>query len=134
MPTVELADDGAPTVTLPDGDIPTEFSKATLKKGDGAIVAVGDQVLVQYHGVSWDTGKVFDESWGKQPFSFTVGSGVVPGFSDAVTGETVGSQVIAVLPPSVAYGEKSDINTSELAGQTLVFVVDILAVAHAATQ
>ena len=134
MPTVELADDGAPTVTLPDGDIPTEFSKATLKKGDGATVAVGDQVLVQYHGVSWDTGKVFDESWGKQPFSFTVGSGVVPGFSDAVTGETVGSQVIAVLPPSAAYGEKSDTNTSELAGQTLVFVVDILAVAHPATQ
>ncbi len=109
MPTVKLADDGSPTVTLPKGDMPTAFSKATLKKGDGPVVAAGDTVLVQYHGVSWNTGKVFDESWGKKPLSFTVGSGVVQGFSDAVTGETVGSQVIAVLPPSAAYGE-GDIN------------------------
>jgi hypothetical protein len=134
MPTVELDKTGAPTVTLPDGDIPTEFKKATLKKGDGAVVAAGDSVLVQYHGVSWDTGDVFDESWGKQPLTFTVGSGVVQGFSDAVTGETVGSQVIAVLPPSVAYGDKSDTNTNPLAGQTLVFVVDILAAAKAPVQ
>jgi hypothetical protein len=133
MPTVELDDDGSPTVTLPEGDIPTEFEKATLKKGDGAVVEAGDQVLVQYHGVSWDTGEVFDESWGKAPFSFTVGSGVVQGFTDAVTGETVGSQVIAVLPPAAAYGE-GEINESDLTGQTLVFVVDILAVAKASAQ
>lgn len=134
MPAVELDSDGSPTVTLPEGDIPTEFEKATLKKGDGVTVEAGDTVLVQYHGVSWDTGEVFDESWGKQPFTFTVGSGVVQGFSDAVTGETVGSQVIAVLPPEVAYGEKSDSNTSELAGQTLVFVVDILSATKATAQ
>ncbi|QIG38183.1 FKBP-type peptidyl-prolyl cis-trans isomerase [Microbacterium sp. 4R-513] len=133
MPTVELDSDDSPTVTLPEGDIPTEFKKATLKKGDGAVVEAGDSVLVQYHGVSWNSGEVFDESWGKQPFTFTVGSGVVQGFSDAVTGETVGSQVIAVLPPSVAYGE-GDINESDLKGQTLVFVVDILAVAKAPAQ
>ena len=133
MPTVELDDDGSPTVTLPDGDMPTEFKKATLKKGDGATVEAGDSVLVQYHGVSWNTGEVFDESWGKTPFTFTVGSGVVQGFSDAVTGETVGSQVIAVLPPAVAYGE-GEINDSDLKGQTLVFVVDILAVAKAPAQ
>ncbi|MFH8250900.1 FKBP-type peptidyl-prolyl cis-trans isomerase [Microbacterium sp. B2969] len=133
MPTVETAKDGSPTVTLPDGDMPTEFKKATLKKGDGAVVEAGDSVLVQYHGVSWNSGDVFDQSWGKQPFTFTVGSGVVQGFSDAVTGETVGSQVIAVLPPSAAYGE-GEINESDLTGQTLVFVVDILAAAKPAAQ
>ncbi|MEZ3159889.1 FKBP-type peptidyl-prolyl cis-trans isomerase [Microbacterium sp. BWT-B31] len=131
MPTVELAEDGAPTVTLPDGDMPTEFKKATLKKGDGPVVQSGDSVLVQYHGVSWNSGEVFDQSWGKQPWSFTVGSGVVQGFSDAVAGETVGSQVIAVLPPAVAYGE-GEINDADLTGQTLVFVVDILAAQPAA--
>ncbi|MEU1972356.1 FKBP-type peptidyl-prolyl cis-trans isomerase [Microbacterium sp. NPDC019599] len=133
MPTVELEEDGSPTVTLPEGDMPTEFEKATLLEGDGPVVEAGDSVLVQYHGVSWDTGEVFDESWGKQPFSFTVGSGVVEGFSEAVTGETVGSQVIAVLPPAMAYGE-GEINDADLTGQTLVFVVDILAVAKAPAQ
>jgi hypothetical protein len=126
MPTVELADDGQPSVTLPEGDIPTEFAKATLKEGDGDVVETGDTVLVQYQGVSWNTGEVFDESWGAAPFSFTVGSGVVQGFTDAVLGETVGSQVIAVLPPAVAYGE-GEINDADLVGQTLVFVIDILA-------
>ncbi|WP_127472683.1 FKBP-type peptidyl-prolyl cis-trans isomerase [Microbacterium sulfonylureivorans] len=130
MPTVELAEDGAPTVTLPEGDMPTEFEKATLKKGDGPVVETGDGVLVQYHGVSWNSGEVFDQSWGGAPFSFTAGSGVVQGFTDAVVGETVGSQVIAVLPPSVAYGE-GEITDADLTGQTLVFVIDILGVQSA---
>jgi hypothetical protein len=131
LPAVDLAEDGAPTVTLPDGDAPTEFDKATLKKGDGEVVEAGDGVMVQYHGVSWDTGEVFDESWGKTPFTFSTGGGVVQGFSDAVIGETVGSQVIAVLPPDVAYGE-GEINDSDLTGQTLVFVIDILGTQPAA--
>jgi hypothetical protein len=131
FPTVTLAKDGEPSVKLPSGSMPTAFEKETLKKGDGLTVASGDSVIVQYYGVSWNTGKVFDKSWGKQLFPFTVGSGVVQGFSDAVSGETVGSQVLAVLPPSVAYGE-GKINDSDLKGQTLVFVIDILGVQHAA--
>lgn len=126
MPTVELEDDGSPTVTLPEGDIPTAFQKATLKKGDGAVVEAGDSIMVQYHGVSWNTGEVFDESWGKAPYPFVAGGDVVQGFTDAVVGETVGSQVIAVLPPDVAYGASEG---HELQDDTLVFVVDILAVA-----
>lgn len=128
MPTVELEDDGSPTVTLPEGDIPTAFQKATLKKGDGAVVEAGDSIMVQYHGVSWNTGEVFDESWGKAPYPFVAGGDVVQGFTDAVVGETVGSQVIAVLPPEVAYGASEG---HELQDDTLVFVVDILAVAKA---
>lgn len=131
FPTVKLAKDGAPTVTLPKGDMPTAFQKAVLKKGDGAVVQTGDNVTVQYHGVSWNSGKVFDQTWGKAPFAFVTGSGVVQGFTDAVVGETVGSQVIAVLPPSVAYGE-GEINDNNLTGQTLVFVIDILAAEPAA--
>ncbi|GAB3604216.1 FKBP-type peptidyl-prolyl cis-trans isomerase [Microbacterium aureliae] len=131
LPAVELAEDGSPTVSLPDGDAPTEFAKGTLKKGDGEVVEAGDGVLVQYHGVSWDTGEVFDESWGKAPFTFSTDGGVVQGFSDAVVGETVGSQVVAVLPPAVAYGE-GDINDQDLTGQTLVFVIDILGAQPAA--
>ncbi|WP_375384862.1 FKBP-type peptidyl-prolyl cis-trans isomerase [uncultured Microbacterium sp.] len=133
FPTVTLDSTGAPTVALPQGDIPTSFEKATLKKGDGPVVGVGDTVIVQYYGYSWNNDKMFDQSWGKQVFSFTVGTGVVQGFSDAVTGETVGSQVIAVLPPSAAYGDGA-INDSDLKGQTLIFVVDILGVQHAPAQ
>ena len=39
LPEVELADDGAPTITIPDGDAPADLQLETLKKGDGATVA-----------------------------------------------------------------------------------------------
>jgi peptidylprolyl isomerase len=132
MPTVELAEDGAPTVTLPEGDAPTEYQLAVLKQGDGTTIAEGDAVLVQYQGVSWNTGEVFDQSWGSAPATFTT-TQVVPGFADALVGQQVGSQVIAVLPPAVAYGE-GEINDDDLVGQTLVFVVDILGAQHVPTE
>ena len=36
-----------------------------LKKGDGAVVAPGDTVMVHYSGVRWSNGEVFDSSWSK---------------------------------------------------------------------
>ncbi|MET0590592.1 MAG: FKBP-type peptidyl-prolyl cis-trans isomerase [Naasia sp.] len=123
LPTVTLAEDGEPTVTLPDTEAPTEFQLGLLKKGDGEVVPAGANVTVQYYGVKWSDGESFDSSWGRGPTSFSL-TGVVPGFTQAIEGQTVGSQVIAVLPPALAYGGSE----SELADETLVFVIDILAV------
>jgi peptidylprolyl isomerase len=131
MPTVTLAEDGAPTIELPDGDAPTELKLETLKKGDGATVASGDTVLVQYTGVKWSDGSVFDSSWENgAPASFQT-TGVVDGFRQALEGQTVGSQVLVVIPPALGYGEAGS-SDNELAGETLVFVVDILGTQHAA--
>ena len=122
---VELGADGAPTVTVPKADPPAELQVGVLQKGEGAEVAEGDNVTVHYMGVDWETGEVFDQSWANgTPATFNT-AGVVPGFSAALIGQTVGSQVVAVLPPDQAYGE--DPEAHELGGKTLVFVVDILA-------
>jgi FKBP-type peptidyl-prolyl cis-trans isomerase len=126
LPTVKLDKDGKPTVTLPKTDAPTDLKIGVLKKGDGPVVADGASVTVQYQGTAWDTDEVFDQSWGRGPAQFSL-SQVVPGFSQAIAGQTVGSQVIAVIPPALGYGEASSSNSSELAGKTLVFVIDILA-------
>ena len=131
MPEVTLADDGAPTIEIPDGDAPADLELATLKKGDGAVVASGDTVLVQYTGVKWSDGSVFDSSWENgAPASFQT-TGVVDGFRQALEGQTVGSQVLVVIPPALGYGEAGS-SDNELAGETLVFVVDILGTQHAA--
>jgi peptidylprolyl isomerase len=123
FPAVTLDDDGHPSVEIPDTEPPTDLQVGVLKLGDGPVVGEADTVVLQYHGVSWETGEVFDESW-PTPTSFSL-TGVVPGFAQAIAGQTVGSQVIAVIPPSLAYGEEGE-SDSELAGQTLVFVIDIL--------
>ena len=127
MPTVELADDGRPTVTIPDTAPPTEFQLAVLKKGDGAEVADGDDVTVHYEGLNWVTKEIFDESWSRgTPANFNTGQ-VIEGFTKALVGQTVGSQVIVVIPPAMGYGEAGS-SDNALAGQTLVFVVDILGI------
>ena len=107
---------------------------ATLKKGDGAAVQSGDQVLVQYTGVRWSDGKTFDSTWDKGgvPTSFST-TGVVPGFRKALEGQTVGSQVLVTMTPADGYGE-GEINANDLKGETLVFVVDILGAQTSAAQ
>ncbi len=122
---VELDDDGRPTVTIPDGEPPAELHVGLLKEGSGDTVEAGDNVTVHYMGVSWDTGEVFDESWSRgEPIPFNTNQ-VVEGFASALIGQQVGSQVVAVIPPELAYGGAE--SGHALGGQTLVFVVDILA-------
>ncbi|WP_083990900.1 FKBP-type peptidyl-prolyl cis-trans isomerase [Microbacterium sediminis] len=131
MPTVELADDGAPTVTIPEGlETPDTTQLATLKTGDGITVEDGDQVMVQYTGIRASNGEEFDSSWASGPIDFNT-SGVIEGFTKALVGQTVGSQVLAVIPPAEGYGE-GEINENDLTGETLIFVVDILATQHLA--
>lgn len=124
MPTVTLAEDGAPTVEIPDTAAPTELEITDLKTGDGAVVEDGDQVTVQYYGVSWDTKENFDSSWSRGAPSAFLTTGVYEGFGKALVGQTVGSQVLVVMPPSMG-----DLN-GDLKDQTLVFVIDILGTQH----
>ncbi|MGA7149756.1 MAG: FKBP-type peptidyl-prolyl cis-trans isomerase [Microbacterium sp.] len=132
MPTVELDDDGAPTITIPEGfEEPDTTAVAVLKKGDGATVASGDTVSVQYTGVLLD-GTVFDSSWERgAPAQFST-TGVVVGFGKALEGQTVGSQVLAVIPAAEGYGDAAQ---GEIpANSALVFVVDILSTTPAPAQ
>lgn len=123
---VELGEDGAPVVTVPEEEPPTELQIGVLKKGEGDPVADGDNVTVHYVGVDWETGEVFDQSWPNgTPATFNTAQ-VVPGFSAALIDQTVGSQIVAVLPPDQAYGPE-ETEQAPLGGKTLVFVIDILA-------
>lgn len=129
MPTVTVADDGAPTITVPTTPAPTETRIENLRQGTGDVVNSGDTVIVQYTGVLYDGGTVFDSSWESgTPAQFST-TGVVPGFQKALEGQTVGSQVVAVIPPADGYGDQ-DTGTIP-PNSTLVFVIDILGVQHA---
>lgn len=126
LPQVTLAADGTPSISVPsDAKEPTELVTQTLIKGAGAEVKSGDTLTVQYAGWLWD-GTAFDSSWGKSPFQTKIGSGsVIQGWDQGLVGQTVGSQVLLVVPPSLGYGETEQ--GSIPANSTLIFVVDILA-------
>jgi peptidylprolyl isomerase len=51
---------------------------------------------------------------------------VVPGFKKALVGQTVGSQVVAVIPPADGYGSDGNSQAGIKGTDTLVFVIDIL--------
>jgi peptidylprolyl isomerase len=131
FPEVTLADDGAPTITIPDAAPPTETRIANLKAGDGDEVTDGASVTVQYTGINWNTKKVFDSSWERGQSATFVTSQVIPGFTKALVGQKVGSQVIAIIPPADGYGDAG--SGEDIGGtDTIVFVVDILGTQPAA--
>lgn len=139
LPAIVLAPDGRPGFTFPNETAPEQLRIATLKAGNGATVEEGDSVVVNYTGVVWDTKSVFDSTWENrvpatlvaQDFTATAdGSGVIPGFAQAIIGAKVGSQVIAVIPPAEGYpAGTAPASIGEDA--TLVFVVDILGIEKA---
>jgi FKBP-type peptidyl-prolyl cis-trans isomerase len=128
LPTVTLNEKHEPTVTIPSTDPPADLQLAVLKQGDGDVVGEGDTVTVQYYGMNWNTGTVFDQSWANSgPTSFTT-TGVVEGFGKALVGQKAGSQVIVVIPPDLGYGPQGGNASAGIgATDTLVFVIDILA-------
>ena len=128
LPTVTVAADGTPTLKVPSGYKPPATTQiATLIKGKGAVVAATDSVVIQYQGTNLATGKIFDQTWGASPYSGAV-NGFVPGFTNAIVGQTVGSQVLVVIAPADGYGPQGG-NSGAGIGKddTIVFVIDILA-------
>lgn len=133
FPAVELAEDGSPTITMPEGvDAPTELQVATLIEGDGEEVQDGDRVYVNYRGVIWRTGEEFDSSWSRGAPTDFVTSQVIGGFQKALVGQKVGSQVIAVVPAEDGgYGAASLEQMGHEPDDVMVFVLDILGTVHA---
>lgn len=121
MPTVVRAPNGRPGIIIPDSAPPADLVVQVLKKGDGEVVTGDKPVRVAYTGVSWSTRSVTDTTWDGEPASVELKTGP-SGFDKALTGQTVGSQVLVSVPPEVS----SDGATSK--GSTTVYVIDILGI------
>ena len=133
LPKVELAEDGSPTITMPEGAAaPDKLTVETLIKGDGEEVQEGDRVYVHYRGVIWRTGEEFDSSWSRgEPIGFLT-TGVIGGFSKALVGQTVGSQVMSIVPAEDGgYGAAGLQQQGHEPDDVMVFVLDILGTVHA---
>ncbi|MFF5567385.1 FKBP-type peptidyl-prolyl cis-trans isomerase [Streptomyces sp. NPDC012623] len=115
-----------PTLDKGEGTPPKELKVDVLSQGDGAKVAKGEAIQVNYLGQTWDSAKPFDNSFDrKQPFDLTLGAGmVIKGWDQGLEGQKVGSRVELSIPPDLGYGAQAQ--TGIKANSTLVFVVDIL--------
>ena len=128
---------GSDTPTAPSGQPPANsvaFSSTDLRVGTGAEATAGRLATVNYTGWLYNTagtdnkGTLFQSTLaaGGSPFSFTVGSGVIPGFTQCVTGMRVGGTRRCNIPPNLAYGAQGQGSIPPNA--TLIFELELLAV------
>ncbi len=125
LPKISLDSKGKPSLDLngyqPKGGLVVQ----PLIKGNGTKVGQHQSVSANYTGWLASDGKQFDSSWDRgQASDFSLDQ-VVKGWQQGLAGQTVGSQVLLVIPPDLGYGSQKQ--QSIPANSTLIFVVDILA-------
>ncbi len=115
------------TPTAPSANVP--FSTVDVRVGTGAEATTGRSAAVNYAGYLYSAtaaenkGTPFDAG----TFSFVVGTGVIPGFSQGVQGMRVGGIRRVIIPPNLGYGAQG--SPPAIPGNaTLVFQIELLAV------
>jgi peptidylprolyl isomerase len=118
-----------PVITIPEGEPPADLTTVDDIIGDGPEATVGKRVVVHYVGVAWSTGEEFDASWERgNAFDFRLGAReVIEGWEKGVKGMKVGGRRTVTIPPHLGYGSRGAGGVIK-GGETLVFVVDLLAV------
>lgn len=117
-----------PKVVVPSGPPPKALEKNEIVEGTGPEAKGGDEVTVQYVGVGYTSKKEFDASWGGEPFTFALGSGlVVAGWEYGIVGMKVGGRRELVIPGQLGYGPEG--SPPEIGpNETLIFVIDLLGI------
>jgi FKBP-type peptidyl-prolyl cis-trans isomerase FkpA len=106
------------------------FSTVDLRVGTGAEAATGRNVVVNYSGWVYDPagtdnkGSRFDAG----TYPFTVGTGVIPGFSQGVVGMKVGGLRRVTIPPNLGYGNNPPSGSIIRANETLIFEIELVSV------
>jgi FKBP-type peptidyl-prolyl cis-trans isomerase len=118
-----------PKVAVPGGKPPSKLVIKDLIPGTGPAAKAGDPITVNYIGVNFNGGKMFDNSYDRgQPFPFQLGGGqVIPGWDQGLVGMKVGGRRRITIPPALAYGPQGQPPTIK-PNETLVFVVDLLSI------
>ena len=129
VPEVNAEFGAAPIIVFPSPEPPHGLKSVEIVEGDGPIVRRGDTVTVNYHGVVWGSDIPFDSSFDRhQPASFPIGVGqVIKGWDHTVPGHNVGSRLVVSIPPDYGYGSRGVPDAGIGGGDTLVFVIDIVA-------
>ncbi len=89
----------------------------------GTPIQRGESVTVNYEGKILK-GKIFDTSFGKQPFTFTIGGRVIDGWNEGVPLIGRGGKGMLYIPSHLGYGEKGA-GTDIAPYSILVFRVEV---------
>ena len=98
------------------------------KKGAGAQLKAGDNIIVNYTGLLTN-GLKFDSSLDRnEPFSFPLGAGrVIKGWDEGFSKLKIGDHATLIIPPSIGYGARGAGGVIP-PDATLIFIVEVIGV------
>ncbi len=117
----------AANVTIPKADPSGKLAISTPIKGTGATVASGNAILAEITLYKWSkkTSTLIDSTYAEGPQMVPSDLGLT-GLSEALKGATIGSRIVAVLPPKYGYGSGGNSELEITGSDTLVWVLDVL--------
>lgn len=124
LPTVTDAK-GVPTVMIPKTAAPTALTVQPIIKGTGRKVALTDTITIHQRAWDWATGKLVVDDYSTKGGESGALNQTITAWQKGLVGQTVGSRVLLIAPPSTAYGAEGDGSTIPK-NSTLVYVVDLL--------
>lgn len=108
---------------------PKELVTEDLCPGEGVAATPADTVTVDYVGVGYKSRKVFDSSYERgQPATFPL-SGVIPGWTEGVSGMKPGGARLLLIPADMAYGSQGTPDGSIAPDEALAFIVEMDSIA-----
>jgi len=126
LPTVS-GDVTAPTISIPQNATPpTSLVVQPLITGPDPTLTVqsSDSIVVDYAEYVWSTGTMIRQTYGFSPLNGAL-SDTLPGWQQALVGQPMGSRLLLVLPPNLAYPQGYS-KFGIPSGATMVYVIDIL--------
>lgn len=129
LPKIGTNTDGKEaSVAVPkDVAAPTKLVSNYVLEGDGPAVKETDTVVVKFNGKTWADDKTFESTYTSDTtVPWAMDQLAVKGLKDGMLGKKVGSRILLVIPPDLAFGDQE--KGSIPAKSTLVFSLDILAV------
>ena len=124
--TVAGAFGRTPVVNIPKLKATSKLTVKTIIPGTGPTVTKTDSMAANFVLYFWD-----GTSSALKANTFTsnptmIGGTMLPGLETALTGQKVGSRILAVIPPADAYGTSGNSQLGISGTTTLVFVIDVI--------
>jgi len=126
--TVTGAFGATPKVTIPASKASSSLTIKTVIKGTGDTLADTDSFVGNYAVYIWSgtTHKLALSTFTQGTPQVLAAKVGLPGLAKALSGQKMGSRVLAVLPPSQAYGSQGNAQIGVGPSDTVVFVVDLI--------
>jgi len=117
----------APVVTIPAKKAASSLAVTTVVKGSGPALTKSDAFVGNYAIYLWSgtSHKLLQSTFTTKSPTLFAGT-LLPGLETALVGKSMGSRVVAVIPPKDGFGTKGNAQAGIKGTDTLVFVVDIL--------